>query len=400
MGATGRVPSSGTLSLDSAHLALGGTTGGQSINRIAGAVAASLLVALLGALVDARGTNALPTGRIWRAPVGNGWPTQNAGSNGLASIDLFWTGGGALTLELENLVRNTVYSVTLFKGPIIAPGSSWSSRGDTCRNLSDGPVVRLPAMRTSEAGTIAKSITLSVSQMARIRAIPRKIAITVGSGRLARCGGFQLMEQTGRSTDPPPSASPTVDPGPLLPPTCSVWPSEIADILAVLTTPDGLCLVRYPGAAEAPAYMRGFDGMYFPGLRTIVYVAGVEDRETAVLAHEVCHAHQDRVTRDEVGMELVEGWDRTAMGQDYLQATGWRRQGDRWVVQPESSPKRPDGISSSTDPLEDNAGTCALWFDPAFGPRFLRRWAPIRFAWAQRWLPLPSFIQPWTSIPD
>lgn len=354
-------------------------------------------MAVLGALVSVGHADASVTWRTWRAPVGNGWPTQDAGSNGLASIDLYWTGGGALSLELKNLVRNTAYSVTLFKGPLIAAGGSWSSRGGTCEGLSDGSVVRLPAMRTTAAGTIVKSIALSVSQMKAINAIPRKIAITVGSGRLARCGGFELL---GRSTAPPPSPSPTV--APYLPPslTCSVWPSAIADILALLATPDGLCLVRYPSVAEAPVFMLGFDGMYFSRPPTILYVAGVAGSETAALAHEVCHAHQDRVTHDEFGTELGEDWYRTAAGMDYLRATGWRLQGGRWSEDPEAILKRPEAISSSTSPLEDNAGTCALWFDPALGPRFLRRWAPIRFAWAQRWLPLPSFIVPWQGASD
>ena len=83
------------------------------------------------------------------------------------------TGAGVLTLELKNLVRSTAYSITLFKGPFIAPGSSWSSRGVICADLSDGLVVRLPAMRSSAAGTIVKSIALSAGQMTRISAIRR-----------------------------------------------------------------------------------------------------------------------------------------------------------------------------------------------------------------------------------
>ncbi len=357
-------------------------------------------MAVVGALVGVGHTDASVTGTSWRAPVGNGWPTHDAGSNGLAFIDRDPTGSGALTLELNNLIRNTVYGVTLFKGPPIGPGSSWSSRADSCADLSDGLVVRLPAMRTTDTGTIIKSIALSASQMRAINAIPRKIAITVGSGRLARCGGFQLLAQSGSATAPKPSPSPTVAPYLPLSLTCTAWPSAVADILAVLSTPDGLCLVRYPSVAEAPAFMQGYEGFYFSRPPTILYVAAVAERETAALAHEICHAHQDRVTHDEFGTELGEDWYRTAAGLDYLRATGWRLKGGRWVEQPEAGAKRPDGISSSTSPLEDNAGTCALWFDPALGPHFLRRWAPIRFAWAQPWLPLPSSIVPRQSTPN
>jgi len=379
---------------------MGGVVGGRSINRIAGAASASLIVVMLVAVVGVGPTDASSTGRKWRAPVGNGWPTQNAGANGVAALELYWTGRGVLTLDLKNLVRNTVYGVTLFKGPFIAPGSSWSSRGPICADLSDGPVVRLPAIRTTAAGTIVKSIPLSAAQMTAINAIPRKIAITVGAGRLARCGGFELLQPPRPTTTPPPSPSSTVEPGPMRPAACLAWPPAISDMLAVLTTVDGLCLVSYPSAADAPSFMRGLDGEYYAGLRTIFYVAGEAGRETAVLAHEVCHAHQDRLAHDEIGTELVEGWYRTAEGADYLRVTGWRLQSGRWVLQPAPTSKRLDGVSSTTSPLEDNAGTCALWFDPALGPRFLRRWAPIRFEWAQRWLPLPSFVVPWQGAPS
>jgi hypothetical protein len=171
-------------------------------------------------------------------------------------------------------------------------------------------------------------------------------------------------------------------------------------MLAVLTTPDGLCLLRYPTLAEAPEFLEGLDGAYTSLPPTIHYLIGTAGRETAILAHEVCHAHQDRVTNDEGLTDFVDGWYRTAAGEDYLRETGWRLQGGRWIDDPEAILKRPEAISSTTSPLEDNAGACALWFDPAFGPRFLRRWAPIRFAWAQRWLPLPPFIVPWQGAQD
>jgi hypothetical protein len=226
--------------------------------------------------------------------------------------------------------------------------------------------------------------------MAAINALPRKIAITVGSGRLARCGGFFFEGRPRQSPSPTASPSPTVPPGSPPVPACSTWPSAIYDILAGLSTPDGLCFVRYASPAEAPAFVRSVGAIYFGDPPTVYYVAGVAvGSETAVQIHEVCHAHQDRVARDAGQTALGEGWYRTAAGTDYLRSTGWHREGDRWVEQPEP-------ISSGwPNPAEDNAGICAQWFDPAFGPRYLRRWAPIRFAWAQRWLPLPSFIEPW-----
>jgi hypothetical protein len=178
-------------------------------------------------------------------------------------------------------------------------------------------------------------------------------------------------------------------------PACTTWPSAISDILAVLSTRDGLCLIRYPSVADAPAFVRSNGAIYFGDPPTVHYVPGVAvGSETAVLAHEVCHAHQDRVAHDDGQAELGEGWYRTAAGADWLRTTGWHRDGDRWVEKPEPY------ASGWPDPAEDNAAICALWFDPAFGPHYLRRWAPIRFAWAQRWLPLPSFIEPWQGEPQ
>jgi hypothetical protein len=342
----------------------------------------------MGTTAGSGATSASTAERTWRAPVGNGWPTQRSGANGVASIELYSSGRGALVLELKNLVRGAAYTVTLFKGPFVAPGTDWSGRGVGCEYVSDGPVVRLPALRSTPGGTIVWTIALSAKQMAAINAIPRKIAITVGAGRLARCGGFALQRRPVPS--PTPTPSPTVAPSPIPQPACSAWPPAIADILAVLTVPDGLCLLRYPSPAEAPAFVRNIGGIYFGDPPAIYFVPGVAlGSETAVLAHEVCHAHQDRVARDAGYTGLGEGWYRTAAGADYIRSTGWTREGDRWI-----EPSEPIA-SGWPDPAEDNAGLCALWFDPAFGPHFVRRWEPIRFAWAQRWLPLPSFIVPW-----
>jgi len=354
-----------------------------------GAIAASLLVAVIGASLGVGAAHGAASGRSWQALIGNGWPTQQSGSNGLASIDLYVTGVGALHLKLRNLVRNTTYRLTLFKGPFLPPNTSWSGRAGGCDSVTDGTVIRLPARRTTTAGAIEGSIALSASQMTAINSLSRRIGLMVGSGRLERCGGFQL--RPAMTTSPPPAASPnpTSSSGPSPSPQCSPWPPAIADILAVLTTPDGLCLRLYTTGAEAPPFLVEAFGIYFPDPPTIHHVIGTGVTETASLAHEVCHAHQDRVARDVGESDYTEGWYRTAPGADFVETTGWRLQGERWVEQ------RPEAISGNSSPLEDNAEICALWFDPSFGPRYLRRWVPVRFAWAQRWLPLPSFVVPW-----
>ena len=146
-------------------------------------------MALLGAPVSESNADAAAIVRTWQALVGNGWPTQQSGSNGVAWIDLDTTGRGVLRLALTNLVRDSAYGLTIFKGPYVAPGSTWSGRGVGCAGVSDGPVVRLAASKTSSAGTLDRTIALSASQMASVNALPRRVAISVGSGSLARCGG-------------------------------------------------------------------------------------------------------------------------------------------------------------------------------------------------------------------
>jgi hypothetical protein len=143
-------------------------------------------------------------------------------------------------------------------------------------------------MRAAAAGTIEGTIALSASQMTAISAIPRKIAITVGSGRYARCAGFELLAKPTPSPTPPPSPGAGTEPIP--PPMCSALPQSIVDIVAVLSIPDGICLLRYPSLAAAPEFMAGLDGLYFARPPTIHYIDGVAAREMPVLAHEVCHA--------------------------------------------------------------------------------------------------------------
>jgi len=170
---------------------------------------------------------------------------------------------------------------------------------------------------------------------------------------------------------------------------CDPWPGSVQAILTVLSIPEGLCLRLFSNGAVAPEFVRDAGGIYFPDPPTVFYLLGsAGGNEARVLSHEVCHAHQDRVTRDE-GQTPFFGWYRTAAGADYIDSTGWQDRNGTWV-QPHPFG---DGYVS---PLEENADVCAIWFDPALGPRFLRRQAPSRFAWAQRWLPLPSFIVPYT----
>jgi hypothetical protein len=162
-------------------------------------------------------------------------------------------------------------------------------------------------------------------------------------------------------------------------------------VLSVLTTPPDLCLRIYPDASTAPAYVRATGAFYSqvssPGQKpTIEYIAGTPGASEAfVLTHEICHAHQDRVAQD-FGGRFGDGWYASPAAADFVAHTGWTERDGRWIS--------PDG-TAYLNPIEDDADTCATWFDPDTGPKFLRRWQPERFAWAQRWLPLPAWLTPW-----
>lgn len=352
------------------------------------------------------------TTRTWQALVGN---VGSMGSNGTARLTAYWTGTGRLELRLRRLTPGLSYTVVLYRGPKVAPGTSWSGRGRSCAAVSDGTLVRLSSIRPMRDGTATRTVNLSSTQVTRLAKYPRTLAIAVGSGPAARCGGLvpgAAVRPTpapvpsptpspppGASPSPPPVASPSPgaspSPSPVASPspepTCAAWPDEIDEVLAVLSTPADLCLVTFQDASQAPAFIQATGAMYLPAFSpgdrpTVFYLVGAPvGTAFHALAHEVCHAHQDRVARD-AGQTGPEGWYLTAPGVDFVAATGWSMTGNRWVS---------DGSFNYASPLEDNADTCAIWFDRSQGPRFLRRWVPSRFGWAQRWLPLPSWITPW-----
>lgn len=367
----------------------------------------ALVAVLFGGPTLGPKANASATTRTWLARVGN---LGSLGSNGTATLVPYWTGGGRLELHLRRLAPSVSYPLVLYRGPRVSVGTSWSARGRPCTAISDGPLVSLRAIRSSRDGTVTLVLGLSTAQVARLVRYPRTLAIMVGAGSAARCGGFAPQTASlpapqpvatatpGTSGSPGANASPSASPPPGASPApvasaaCDPWPAAIDEVLAVLSTPADLCLKIFRDASAAPAFLRAVRGLYvpafLPGDRPTVYypVGATEGTEFFVLAHEVCHAHQDRVAGD-AGRSPLEGWYLTAPGADFIQSTGWLLNGGRWVAQ-----------GAYASPIEDNADACAIWFDQTRGPRFLRRWAPSRFGWAQRWLPLPSWITPWQPV--
>lgn len=149
------------------------------------------------------------------------------------------------------------------------------------------------------------------------------------------------------------------------------WPAPIVSMLNRLPVIDGLKFKRAPGSG--PSY-------YNSSPPVTVYVSPAPSSgEIGSIAHEVCHAHQDRLARA-IGQGIY-GYYDTEEGKSFLELTGWSRVG------PEPTCER--GWCGYSNALEDSAQTCATWYDPggSWDSAFLSSFAPKRFQWAQRWLP-------------
>ena len=150
-----------------------------------------------------------------------------------------------------------------------------------------------------------------------------------------------------------------------------VWPTPIASMLNRLPVIDGLKFKRAPGSG--PSY-------YSSSPPVAVFVSPAPfSCEIGAFAHEVCHAHQDRLARA-IG-QSISGYYDTDEGKSFLELTGWGRSGPEPTCEP--------GWCGYPNALEDSAQTCATWYDPggSWDPGFPSRAAPKRFQWAQRWLP-------------
>ncbi len=115
-------------------------------------------------------------GASWQARIGT------AGVNGTATIQAYTTGSGSLALKLAKLRAATSLPVALSKG--------------TCASVGL-PLVTLPAIRTTSMGTAVRTSSLTVVQMAKLKAASDgsgKIAIRVGSRTTGgiKCGVFAL----------------------------------------------------------------------------------------------------------------------------------------------------------------------------------------------------------------
>lgn len=164
--------------------------GSQSLNPHSGQ--SSRHVSLAVALALAAMMTVLTIGPVSAATVTNTWNAKvgSAGVNGTARIQLFATGTGALALKLVKLKVSSTLPVVIAKGTCKAAGAT---------------VATLPSIRTTSAGAIAKTVSLTAAQVKLIQAATKGtdgILIRVGSGTSRKCGAFALAA--------PPVAEPTV----------------------------------------------------------------------------------------------------------------------------------------------------------------------------------------------
>ena len=134
--------------------------------------AAVILVVTLAAPASAA-----TVGESWRAKVGS------AGINGTATIQAYTTGSGSLALKLARMRPATSLPVTLSKGTCASVGST---------------LITFPAIRTTSTGAAARTSSLTVAQVAKLKAATAgtgKIAIRVGRSTAGgvKCGVLTVL---------------------------------------------------------------------------------------------------------------------------------------------------------------------------------------------------------------
>jgi putative multiple sugar transport system substrate-binding protein len=140
-------------------------------------VGLSLSLAVILVMTVVAPVGAVTVGAAWRAKIGG------AGSNGTATIQAYTSRSGSLVLKLARLKAATYLPVTLSKGTCASVGSR---------------LITFPYIRTTSAGTAARTSGLTVAQVAKIKAATKgtgRMAIRVGSRTTGgvRCGVFTLL---------------------------------------------------------------------------------------------------------------------------------------------------------------------------------------------------------------
>lgn len=134
-------------------------------------------LAVILVMTFAAPAGAATVGESWRAKIGS------AGMNGTATIQAYTTGSGSLALKLAGMRPATYLPVTLSKGTCASVGST---------------LITFPAIRTTSTGAAARTSSLTVAQVAKLKAATAgtgKIAIRVGRSTTGgiKCGVFALL---------------------------------------------------------------------------------------------------------------------------------------------------------------------------------------------------------------
>jgi hypothetical protein len=191
------------------------------------------------------------------------------------------------------------------------------------------------------------------------------------------------------SLPPLPTSSPS--PGGSSPPTgCATWPAAMQQVLARLPVPERVCLKIAEHRTEMPLFCQGSAGCYDPATRTVWQVTnavellpktppflGVE--RSFLLAHELCHAHQQYMVIREKGesaarsREYALSWLETGQGREFVAVERQLSYAYFPLVQ---------------HPVENFASLCAAWLlvDESMKEQWIYPWPTLR-AYFTRWLP-------------
>lgn len=185
---------------------------------------------------------------------------------------------------------------------------------------------------------------------------------------------------------PTPTATPSPTPTPPLElPNCADWPLQVEHLLDVLSLPDDLCFFLLEEAGEPLACTPG--AIYIDLNVVCCVVECISTELDTILFHDLCHFHQVRLLRDAGIMPSDADYSgfvndyaqQTEEGIDFVEQTGWVLDGSFW-----SKPNPDPNWGPWSNPLEDAANFCAHWYG---GDRGALEDVPIRFSWAEDWLP-------------
>jgi virginiamycin B lyase len=156
-----------------------------ALSRVGRRMAAASFVLLLFPIVAAAPVSAATVTAQWQAKVGT------AGVNGSATIKVFATGTGSVSVALKGLARRTLYSATIYRG--------------TCARRTTS-LLTLAAIRTTSTGTAGRTTALTAAQ-ATLLSKPGKVIRLVAGTRVV-CGTFTSVKLA--PPPPPPPVGPAI----------------------------------------------------------------------------------------------------------------------------------------------------------------------------------------------